>query len=56
MAIPKKSNNLSNNFESHMDKKSLLKQLNIEKNDINSINKSLNISNYAKNMLSEYIF
>lgn len=51
MPILGKNNNPSENFQRHMDKKSGLKRLHLEKNNnTNLIGKSLNTKNCAKNM------
>lgn len=51
MPILWKNNNLSDNFEPHIDKKSDLKKLDLEKNNTNLIGKNLDIKNCAKNIL-----
>ena len=51
MPILGKNNNLSENFQPYIDKKSSLKRLYLEKNDnTNLISKSLNTKNLAKNI------
>lgn len=47
--------NLSNNLASYKDEKPLLKKLNIEKNNINEVSKSLDNENFTRNMMSEFI-
>lgn len=57
MPILGKNNNLSENFQPYMDKKSGLKRLYLEKNNnTNLISKSLDTKNCAKNMYQNVVF
>lgn len=51
-----KNDNLLDNFESYIDMESAIKELGIEKNDIDWVGNSLNTKSYVKNMLSRCTF
>lgn len=51
MPMPEQDDNESNNFRTHMNKKSALKGLNIEDNYRCLVGESLDIRSRAKNML-----
>lgn len=55
MPILGEDNNALDNFGPRKDEKFTLKEQNIEKDQKDSINKSLNTENHARNSLSEYI-
>ena len=56
MPILRKNYNISNNFRLYENKNLVLKELDIEKNDIDLVDKSLDIKNYVRKMLLGYIF
>lgn len=53
MPILRKDDNTSDNFGPYKNEESTLEGENIEKNDIDLVNKSLDIRSYTKNILSE---
>lgn len=55
MLIVREDDNLSDNFRSHKDQKPALKELDIEKNNIDLVSKSLDTESLAKDMLSDRV-
>lgn len=56
MVMARENNNLLDNFGSQKDEKLALEELNIKKDYINLVSKSLNIGICDKNMGSRYTF
>lgn len=55
MQMPEKDDNVSDNIGPYENEKSVLERQDIEENDIDQVGRSLDIENYAKNMLSRHI-
>lgn len=53
--IVKKDYNILNNFGSYKNEKPVIKGLEVEKDDIDLVNKSSNTENHVKDILSGYI-
>lgn len=53
--ILKEDDNISDNFKPHENKKTVLEKQDIEKDDIDYVDQSLNTGNYTKDLLLRHI-